>query len=212
MAKTKISELENATQILHALESKQTALAEARAHDEATMAACSYEAHTGDQRAAAKLETLQGRAIKRDVEARNLASAIEEARRRVAAAQNAERNAEEMEAAEELLELATIMRDVGAKADKALKAFIEAANDIKKVIVATNQRGLANPSATQLQALGRRAILGQIVDSPFAKEFEHIAPRERQNFAAFTGSWASAIERFASQQLNIKGDGEESAA
>src|SRR5215471_6414995 len=165
------------------------------------MASVSYSAHTGDERAAAKLETLRDRAIRRDVDARNLASAIDEAKRRVVAAKAFEAQAEETRIAGELQELAGLMREVGAKADRALKTLIEASVDLKKVIVATNQRGLANPSATQLQALGRRAILGELVGSPFAKEFEHIAPRERQNFAAFTGAWANAIERAANTKL-----------
>jgi len=203
MAKTttKLSELENAEKVLHELTTKQAELAASRAADEAEMASVSYAAHTGDQKAEARLESLRDRAIRRDLEAKNLASAIEEAKRRLHAAKAAEAQAEEVRVAGELAELAQMMREVGVKADRALKTFIEASNDIKKIVQATNQRGLGNPSASQLQALGRRAILGELVDSPFAKEFEHIAPRERQSFAVFTGSWANAIERAANTKL-----------
>jgi hypothetical protein len=96
--------------------------------------------------------------------------------------------------AEEVAEIAGIIREEGAKADKALAQFIAAAKNVKKCIVGLQQRGLGSPNSAQLQALGRRAILGALVDSPFAKEFEHVAPRERQNFAQFTSSWAAAIE------------------
>src|SRR5262249_15216415 len=165
-------------------------------------AAVSYEAHTGCQKSAAKLETLQARAIKRDLEARNLASAIEEAKRRVAKAQEAEASAEEAKIAEELLEISQVMRVEGEKADHALKAFVAATTNVHKVIVALQQRGAGSPNGAQLLALGRRAILGALVDSPFAKEFEHIAPRERQSFANFTASWAHAVERAAEWKLN----------
>src|SRR5262249_12295106 len=114
MAKTKAN-VENAQKVLNELQAKQTELTASRAHDQTEMAAIAYAAHTGCEKSAAKLETLQARAIKRDVEARNLDSAIEEARRRVAAAQNDERSAEELKVAEELLELSQIMREAGAR-------------------------------------------------------------------------------------------------
>src|SRR5215510_31434 len=210
MAK-KQSEIENAQTILNALTAKQADLAEARASDEATMASVSYDAHTGNQKSAPQLETLRDRAIRRDVEARNLDSAIEEAKRRLTAAQEAERQAEEARVASELQELAALMREVGAKCDRALKQFAEGSDELRKIIAATNQRGLGNPSGEQLQSLGERAIRGVRVNTPYAKAFEHLAPRERQDFALFTTAWASAIERFASQKL-IKGGGKENAA
>src|SRR5262249_15761010 len=140
------------------------------------------------------------RAIRRDVEARNLDCAVAEAKRRVAAAQDAEARAEEHRVAEELLELSTMKREAGAKADRALKMFVEASNDLKKIVQATNQRGLNNPNSQQLQSLGSRAILGELVNTPYAKSFEHVAPRERQNLALVSAAWASAIDRFASQK------------
>jgi len=210
MAK-KQSEIENAQTILNALTAKQADLAEARASDEATMASVSYDAHTGNQKSAPQLETLRDGAVRRDVEARNLDSAIEEAKRRLTAAQEAERQAEEARVASELQELASLMREVGAKCDRALKQFAEGSDELRKIIAATNQRGLGNPSAQQLQSLGERAIRGVLVNTPYAKAFEHLAPRERQDFALFTAAWASAIERFASQKL-IKGGGKENAA
>lgn|SRR5262245_49731332 len=201
--------IENATKVLNDLEAKADALVQARADDAAEMAALAYAAHTGDQRAEERLETLQGRAIKLDLEARNLDIAIMEARKRVAAAQNDERNAEEMKVAEELLELSQIMREAGAKADKGLKMLAEGLNDLRKIIIATQQRGLNNPSAQQLQSLGRRAVLGAMIDTPLAKEFEHISPADQKNLAAFTAAWADAIEKIANTKLG--GDAESAA-
>lgn|SRR5262245_31154224 len=191
----------DAQKVVDALEARKAELAKASASDETEMAAVAYAAHTGDEKSAAKLETLRDRAIRRDVEARNLDSAIAEAWRRLAVAQDAEARAEEARIAAELVELAQIMRESGVKADRGLKLMIEGANELKRIIQAMQERGLNNPSAAQLQALGSRAIKGAIVDSPFAKDFEHISPRERQSFAAFTSGWASAIERNVSTKL-----------
>src|SRR5262249_17338505 len=139
----------------------------------------------------------------------NIASAIAEAKRRVAAAQEAERRAEEARVAEELLELSQMLREAGAKADKALKMFAEASNDLRKLVQATNQRSLVNPSAQQLQSLGSRAILATIIGGPYAKDFPHISPAERKNFATFTSAWADMIEKSVTHKL---GGGEENAA
>lgn len=204
MAKQKVN-VADAQKIVNQLVAKQAALAKARQNDESEMAAVSYEAHTGGC-TEAKLETLQGRVIKREVEAKSLDSAILEARRRVAEAQNSEREAEQRKIAEEIIELAGVLRKLGANAEHGLKFMIENSNAIGECIAELQQRGLGNPSAQQLQSLGSRAILGAIVDSPFAKSFEHIAPRERQSFAQFTASWAAAIERAVGAKTNNKED------
>jgi hypothetical protein len=185
----------DAQKIVDQLESKAAELAETRASDERELASISFAAHASeDQKALARLETIKARAVKRELDARSLDAAIAEAKRRVVDAQNAEARAEAAKVAEEVAEIAGSIREEGAKADKALAQFIAAANNVKKCIVGLQQRGLGSPNSAQLQALGRRAILGALVDSPFAKEFEHVAPRERQNFAQFTSSWAAAIE------------------
>jgi hypothetical protein len=191
---TKLSDLENATQTLYHLETKATELAATRASDERELEAISFEAHgSGDQKALARLETIKARAVKRELDAKSLDAAIAEAKRRVVDAQNAEAMAEAARVADEVAGIAEIIREEGKKADKALAQFTAAANNVKKCIMGLQQRGLGSPNSAQLQALGRRAILGALVDSPFAKEFEHVAPRQ-QNFAQFTSSWATAIE------------------
>ena len=108
---------------------------------------------------------------------------------------NSEAMAEAAKVAEEVAEIAGIIREQGALADKALKQFIRASKVVREAIAELQTRGVNSPNGAQLLALGRRAILGALVDSPFAKEFGHIAPRERQNFAHFTNAWASALLR-----------------
>jgi hypothetical protein len=197
MSKTKI---EKATETLAKLEAKQVEFTASAAADERELSEIAYAAHTGEQKAQAKLEALKDRALRRDLEMKALASAIAESKRRVAAAQEAEAMAEAARVAEELAELADLMREAGAKADKGLAMMIEGSNDLRKVVQAINARGLGSPSAQQLQSLGSRAILGAIVNSPFAKSFEHLAPRERQSFKSFAHQWAEMIERHVGAQ------------
>jgi len=206
-AATKKLSVTDAQKIVDDLEAKASELAASRASDEQELAEISFQAHAAsDQKAIARLETIKARVVKREVDARSIDAAIKAAQQKLAAAKDAEARAEEARVAEELLELSTMLREAGAKADRALKLFAEASNDLRKIIAATNQRGLGNPSAAQLQALGSRAILGSLIDSPYARDFQHLAPRERTRFCEFTSAWASALERFASQKLNKGGD------
>jgi hypothetical protein len=186
--------IEAAERILAELQAKQDRTVKAREADDRELGAVSYSAlATGDRDATAKLEGVKERALRRDLEIKAIRSAIAQAQQNLADAKADEAMAEAAKAAEEVAEIAGIIREEGAKADKDLAQFIAAANNIKKCIVALQQRGVNSPNGAQLLALGRRAILGALVSSPFNKEFEHVAPRQ-QNFAQFTSSWAAAIE------------------
>lgn len=192
----------DAQKIVDGLESKAAELAASRAADERELAQISFAAHAAeDQKALARLETIKARVVKREVDSKSLDAAIEEAKRRVVVAQDAERQAEEVRVAEELAELAQMLREAGRKADKGLAMMIEGSNDLRKIVQAINARGINNPSAAQLQALGSRAILGKIVDSPFARDFQHLAPRERQSFVGVTEAWSTMIERAVSAKI-----------
>src|SRR5262245_37999057 len=86
----------DAQKILNDLETKAAELAASRVSDERELEAISFEAHAAsDQKAIARLEEIKSRVVKREVDAKSLDSAITEAKRRVAAAQEAERKTEE---------------------------------------------------------------------------------------------------------------------
>src|SRR5262249_25532520 len=207
MAKTTkaTNSVQSAQTIVDALEKRRAELAQSAEADSRELAEISFAAHAAnDQKAAARLETIKARVVKREVDMKSIDAAIAEARRRVTSAKDAEARAEEARVAEELLELSTMMREAGKKCDHALKLLAEASSDLRKIVAATNQRGLGNPSAQQLQSLGSRAILGMLINSPYAKDFQHISPAERKNFATFTEAWAVMIEKSISAKLDKK--------
>jgi hypothetical protein len=198
---TKLSALEHAEQTLHALESKQADLTASRASDESEMASVSYEAHTGNEKAAAKLETLRERALRRDLELKNIASAIQVAKEKVALAQAEEAKANEMRIAMEVRGLLKSLRDAGAVCDEALATFAASSNVMKDIIQKMNALGFHHPSSTQFMSLGERAVRGMIVNTPFQRGFESIALRERKNFNEFVGQWCVSLEREIAQRL-----------
>jgi hypothetical protein len=201
MAKTKLTEYEHAEKVLNELQAKRDAVTASSQNDEAEMGDVAYAAHTGDQKAAAKLETLRERALRRDLEVRNLDSAIEEAKRRVAAAQEAECRAEERRVALEVRSLIGSLRDAGKVCDEALQTFAAASDAMREIVAKINALGFNHPTAMQLQSLGERAVRTMLVQSAFARAFEHIAPRERQNFNHFTSRWCVSLEREIAQRL-----------
>jgi hypothetical protein len=213
MAKVKANvenPIEAAQKVLADLVAKRDATAQARAADESTMAELAFEAHTGDQRAEAKLETLKERALRKDLELRSIDSAIQIAKEKVALAQAEAARAAERAVAAELKELAKHMRASAKKCDAALAMLTEGAKEIRDAIARTNARGLGNPSATQLQSLGERAVLTALLEMPWARAFQHIAPRDRQTFVGFATQWAFAIERAVDAKLKL-GGGEQAA-
>jgi len=117
--------VQSAQAIVDELEARKTEMAASRASDERELAEISFAAHgAGDQKALARLETIKARIVKREVDAKSLNAAVDEAKRRFADARNAEAMAEAARVAEEVAEIAGILRESGAEADKALARFI----------------------------------------------------------------------------------------
>src|SRR5262249_55034944 len=104
MAKQKVNDIAKAQETLANLQQKQAELSAHAQADERTLESIAFAAHTGDAKASAALETLKDRAMRRDLETKAISSAIMEARRRVAEATNAEREAEQEKVNAEIAE------------------------------------------------------------------------------------------------------------
>ena len=181
---------------------------------ERELEAISFAAHgAGDQKALARLETIKAHAVNRGADMKSLDAAITEAKRRVAEAKADEAAADQRRVAHELRELAKVMRSAAKKCDDGLAMLTEGAKEIRTAIAQTNARGLGNPSATQLQSLGERAVLAAMIEMPWARAFQHLAPGQRQTFAGgagFVSQWAASIERAVDAKLK-QGGGEQAA-
>jgi len=206
----KLSPIENAQKTLNELEAKRGAVAASGQNDERELEAVAFAAHTGDQKASAKLETLKDRALRRDLELKSIDAAITVARQNVEAAKADEAAADQRRVALELRELAKVMRASAKKCDAGLAMLTEGAKEMRDAIAQTNARGLGNPSATQLQSLGERAVLTALLEMPWARAFQHIEPKARQTFVGFATQWAFAIERAVDAKLK-QGGGEQAA-
>jgi hypothetical protein len=194
--------LELAQATLSALEQKRAKVVAKRDQDDREAAAISYQALAGgDKEATDKLDAINERAMKCEIEIKNLDAAIATARVKVEEAKAAEAAEAERLAATELLGLAKVLREAGQKADDALAVLNEAAQELGDVVTAINHLGVTHPSAAHLMSLGERAIKTALIGQPWSRGFEHLPPSERRDFAGFTSEWSRKLESEIEQKL-----------
>jgi hypothetical protein len=197
----KLSAVENAQKTLHELETKRDAVTASSQNDEAEMGAIAYLAHTGDEKASAKLETLRDRAIRRDLELKSVDAAIAVAKQNVEVAKAAEAAADQRRVALEIQRLAKELREAGKLADEGLAMFLDATNAMHHIVTRFSALGLGNPSAVQFVSLGERAIRTVLMETVFRRAFEHLGRAERKSFASFTAEWAAMLDKATSAKL-----------
>jgi hypothetical protein len=191
----KQTDITKAEQVLADLNAKREALV-ARGHELAEQQQeISFKAHTGSKSERAKLDEINSHLLSHDYELRSIDAAIAQATKNLAAADQAQAHAQERENA---LALRAKVDEFVAHAialDDALTAVSKEATALEETLKEIHLLGCSFPSRAQLDALGTRALKTAIMETPFRREFEHLAPRERQTFPALVGDWVSRIER-----------------
>jgi hypothetical protein len=131
--------------------------------------------------------------------------ALAEAKRRHAQAIVDERRAADRALAERRLELAAGLRQAGQSMDlgftaakaEALWAVIDAVHATRF----SHERINPGPTREQLNVLGLAALQTLLMNTPWRKEFRHLAPHERRTWSALRDGWADMIERSARVEL-----------
>jgi hypothetical protein len=202
MPKATTKLVENAQKILDKLQSKYREATAAGAADKAEMESVSFLAHTGDEKAAAKLETLKDRALRRNFELESIQSALAVAQQKLADAQQAESQAQARKIAKEILNRADRLVALAQTVDDANRVRVEALRGIVDEL--TEMRSLAAgagvfvPSHDQFTALGSRAEHTAGMQTPFAREIaEHLAPNHRRDHMSYVAGWRDAIAKSA---------------
>jgi hypothetical protein len=206
--------IEAAERILAELQARHDKTVKARENDDRELGSVSYSAlATGDKDAAEKLEHVKELALRRDLEIKAIRSAIAQAQQNLVEAKADAAAADQRRVALEVRTLLKSLRDAGAVCDEALATFAASSNVMKDIIQKMNALGFHHPSSTQYMSLGERAVRGTLVNTPFQRGFESIAPRERKNFNEFVGQWCISIEREIAARLGEtkQGGGEKAA-
>jgi hypothetical protein len=186
--------LEKATAIVTRLEEKRaecirqgTDLADERAN-------VALAAHTGDTKAAKRLQEIHQAIATHSSELASIDAALRAAGERV----ERERQAVEGEAARanavEVRKLLASFIEAAADADAVLRDFNESTEELRAALTAIHVRGCEFPTTQQLLTLGRFALLTHLGRSPWSREFEVIPPSARREFEPLVRTWTEMIE------------------
>lgn len=182
----------------------------------------SFAAITGDQGARKQLDKLNLEYALHQGEHENLNAAIEEAAKRLDVARGEEaRKADRKKALEFRTTLLPQLLEHGKKIDAALATIASEANAFDETLRQIHASGCAFPNTQQVHVNGAMVIYSALMQTPWRREFRHLAPHERRTFEdLFAGQavgdgvhvrsgWRQPIERFISQLL---GEAETEAA
>jgi hypothetical protein len=187
-------DITKAEQVLAELNAKREELI-ARGHDlDERRQEIAFAAHTGSKKERILLHEINNEALTHDLEMKSLDSAITEATKRLSIADQAAAHAAEKENALALRAKVDEFLAHAVALDEAFTAMAKHATALEMTLKEIHLLGCAFPSRPQLDSLGARAMLTAIQGTPWRRDFEVIAPGQRQSFTALVGQWCDRIE------------------
>ena len=195
-----------ARQIVAELENKLAA-AEARAAELQTeRRRLSFDANTGDETARKALDKLNKEAATAGLEIENIRSAIEEAKRRLQAAERDEAMAAARENANEAVKLAAELAQLGHGIDADFASGCEKLERSKSIMDRLHQLGVTHPRGEQVKVLSGLALATHLMLLPIRAERDHLAPRERHTFEELYSGWARGVTNQVAPLLGEQGE------
>ena len=148
-----------------------------------------------DKSARGKLDSLTAEAAKLAGETRGISDALAECNKRLEAAHQAVEVEAVKANALEVRKLLASFAEAARDADAVLRDFNDSVEEMRRALTAIHARGVGFPTQMQLMALGKFCLLTHLNRSPWAREFEVIAPSARREFAPLVAQWCEMIER-----------------
>jgi hypothetical protein len=185
-----------AERMLDALKAERVKLAERAAECAESMRRLAFGTHAlHDPESSRELNTVRAESIDVDARLREHDVAISEAERRLAAARDAEARAADREAALALRRATRAFVEAGRAVDHALALLARHGHALIDVHSQLARHGTAFPSVAQLESLGHICLRTAIMNTPWARTVEHVAPGQRRSFASPVEGWAANIEQ-----------------
>jgi hypothetical protein len=155
------------------------------------------------------LGDLRAEALRLDLEEQDLRAWLEQARKELAEAKGAEQIGADVELARRRLELAAAFRRVGGLLDEAITAqrchaWLAVAQELRLTRL-SSEAFAVGPTEQQCRVLGLQALLTVLKETPWAKEFQPLAPRDRRSFQSLSAGWSAMAERSAREFLTKAG-------
>ncbi|MFY9770246.1 MAG: hypothetical protein WAK04_08435 [Xanthobacteraceae bacterium] len=162
---------------------------------EASRKQASFGAHAlHDAKQRKQLADVVDQTIRHETEARAIADAIDEAKRRLMLAQAYADDVAARANAEHIFELLGAFREAGVEMDQALRTVAEVGKILPSLLSQLHAAGVSSPNHEQMDALGFQALGTALMDGPWRRRFEHLAPSSRRTFGSLFDQWAMAIE------------------
>jgi hypothetical protein len=161
----------------------------------------SFAANTGDSAAEKKLKALNTEAAHINLDAENVRSAIDEAKRRLAIAIRDEQMAGERKNAEEAKVIGERLVEHARAIDAAFATAQAEMTAMKRATDRLHELGCVNPSAMQFSSFGGRAVSAFLMNLPVRADHGHLAPSERRVFLQIATGWRDSVARWAGRYL-----------
>jgi hypothetical protein len=188
-----------AQEVLADLEQKHAAALARQAEAATERRRISFDAHTGDAAARAKLDELNGAGAVLTGEIASLAEAIDEARGRVSEARRTDALAAERDVARDVRKKAAAFRRHGAELDRLAARLVVQYDALKAEAGAIRDIGVPLPGLMLINAGACRALQAALMNTGL--DIERIAPSQRHTFTELVGGWVESAERWATARL-----------
>ena len=191
-----------ASAVLADLEAKLQRHRERAVELEASRKQASFGAHAlHDPAQREALADVVDQFIRHETEGRAIADAIEEAQRRLAIASAYDAAAADRARAARALEILGAFKEAGHELDDALRAVAETGKLLGTLLPQLHAAGVRSPTHEQLDALGYQAFAAAIMQTPWHRRFEHLAPNQRRSFRGLIDAWVMATAPRLKAQL-----------
>jgi hypothetical protein len=211
-----MSEIERAEQVLAGLQTKRETMAARSVELEEQRTQIAFGAHTGNEKARAKLDTINREAAVMGSELASLDAAIKEAGVRVEKAREAASRAQERADAEALLKRVAEITECMAYIDKHLEHTVRGMTAVHQALEDVRALSGGHPSWMLVKSNAERAIKTalQRLPSIWWRDWlvDLVPPGERKTFSDFWSRQAMSLERNARERLGEGAKQKEDAA
>jgi hypothetical protein len=195
---------------LQRLEAKRAKLVERGAELPELRRGAAYLAHVQqDADARRALDKVNAEVATYASELASIDDAIAAAKNRLLIAQAFESAAADRARAARALEILGAFQEAGHGLDDALRTVAETGKLLGNLLPQLHAAGVKSPTYEQLDALGYQAFAAAIMQTPWHRRFEHLAPNQRRSFRSLIDAWVVAIGPRLKAQL---GEQDEEAA
>jgi chromosome segregation ATPase len=186
----------DAERTLHELQAKRERVVVRAAELAVERKDAAYAAHVEKNAdARRRLNAVNAESAQHASELKSVEDALATAQERLGAArQHAARERDRAQARELRAQLAALT-EASVSLDEALQALAEEGHALLEVVSKMHTLGTSYPSHEQVRVFGTHAVLTALMETPWKRGFQTLAPNERRNIRQLVQTWVATIER-----------------